>query len=119
MSVSHASELAVIVVTWLAFAWVCHVAPRGPRADVIGAVAWMALRGYVWLVHRPRVIGSEHVPGWRSGSAPAGPLVLVSNHTAGIDPLIIHYACTLNIRWMMMRQMMWEPLGALWEWLQI
>lgn len=107
------------VVGWLGLALLSRDIKRNPRGDVIGGLAWRAARALSRVVHRVRIEGAENVPAWQFGDAPVGPLIVVSNHTAGVDPVLIQEASGLDIRWMMMRSMMPRILDGLWAWLQI
>lgn len=44
-----------------------------------------------------------------------GPLIVVANHTAGVDPLLIQAACPVFIRWIMASDMRWRALDPLWS----
>ncbi len=97
------------MVVW---AWACRALARlGPEPDL--ALALLANRLYCRVVHRLRVEGSGHIP------TRPGALVVVANHTAGIDPLLIQAACPFVVRWMMARDMMHPRLGAFWRWLGV
>lgn len=85
--------------------------PGDPRAGLFLA----ALRVYVRLVHRLRVRGGEHIPRPASDGQ-VGPLIVVANHTAGVDPLLVMAACPFEISWMMGEDMMTGALGFLWKW---
>ena len=60
--------------------------------------------------------GAENIPSWHPGDPLPGPLVVVGNHTAGIDPLLVQSACIFEIRWLMLSEMMvgGPTLQALW-----
>lgn len=45
--------------------------------------------------------------------------MLVVNHTAGVDPLLVQAACPFFIRWMMGRDMRARHLADIWEWVDI
>jgi 1-acyl-sn-glycerol-3-phosphate acyltransferase len=106
-------------VAWVFFALVCRGLDRTLSDDPIRNLALLLIRVYSRMVHRVRVFGLEHVPRWRWGDAPVGPLVVVSNHASGADPLLIQSACGFEIRWMMMRNMMPETLAGLWRWIDV
>lgn len=98
---------SVIVLAALGFA--CRALLDNPRGDLGLGLIWHAARLYSVLVHRVRVVGREHAPGNRN----AGPLILVANHTAGVDPVLIQAALPFEIRWLMAQDMR-HPWG---EWL--
>lgn len=87
-----------------------------PRSGSPGAGAlWLAARSYARLVHRVHVEGRENIPSDRR----PGPLILVSNHTAGIDPILLQAACRFEIRWIMAEDMRVPALEPLWWWMRI
>jgi 1-acyl-sn-glycerol-3-phosphate acyltransferase len=49
----------------------------------------------------------------------AGPLLVVCNHTAGVDPLLVQSACSFFVRWMMGKDMRLAWLRDVWDWLDI
>ena len=88
---------------------------RGPREDVLTGLGALANRVYCRVMHGVRVEGKEHLPPGRD----PGPLIVVANHTAGIDPLVIQYACPFYVRWMMIEQMMLPAFKGLWDWMEV
>lgn len=86
------------------------------RGDVETGLAMVCIRAYARFVHRLRVEGVEHVPQWRFGGPDAGPLIIVANHTAGVDPLLIQASVPFEISWLMLREMMVGVFPGLWEW---
>lgn len=99
---------------WLAAAflarWILRGSVRGPDDVATGLVA-RGMLVYVRLVHHLRIEGRENIP------APddASPLILIANHTAGVDPAIIQAAIPYDPRWMMGSDMMIPGLNWLWE----
>ncbi|HPO94249.1 MAG TPA: lysophospholipid acyltransferase family protein, partial [Phycisphaerales bacterium] len=83
------------------------------------------LRVYARAVHGLRVEGREHIPGSRCADGSSrregevGPLIVVCNHTAGIDPVLVQCACPFEVRWMMGADMMHPLLKDLWAWVGI
>lgn len=92
-----------VIVPWLA---------RGPAHDPFTGAAWRVLRVFVRLVHRVKYEGLEDL----RANIDIGPLIIVSNHTGAIDPLLIQCGCRFHIRWMMARDMMSPTLNWLWKW---
>lgn len=89
-----------------------HVPGTPIDEDVIAAgLAYRAMQVLSVVVHRLRVEGRERL---EIGRFP-GPLVVVANHTAGVDPLLIQAACPFEVRWMMARDMMKPSADALWK----
>ncbi|MCW5757714.1 MAG: 1-acyl-sn-glycerol-3-phosphate acyltransferase [Phycisphaeraceae bacterium] len=100
---------------WMALVLVSGRLLDGPRGDdVVGNLSYHAIRGYVWLRHRPTVEGREHVPGVSGGATGrVGPLIVVANHASGVDPLLIQAVLPFEPRWVMASDMR-HPMG---EWL--
>ena len=106
----------LIVVPWLR---------RGPggRADL--GLVWRPVRLYVQLVHRARYENARLLPGrvdhppgklpTPTDNPPSEGLIIVSNHTGSVDPLLIQAACPFMIRWLMARNMMIPQLQGLWN----
>lgn len=92
---------------WVAARWLA----TGPRGDAATGLMWHILRLYCRLMHRPTYTGLKLVP---AGNRP-GPLVVVSNHTGPIDPLLIQCACRFEIRWMMAENMMVPQFESFWR----
>lgn len=82
-----------------------------PGDTIEAGIVWRLFRLYVRVVHGLRVEGLEHVPGRKAG----GPLIIVANHTAGVDPLLIQSMCRCEIRWMMANHMQVAELDWMWE----
>ncbi len=88
---------------------------RGPARDPIVNLLWWANRVYTRLVHRVAFDGQEKLRRRRDH----GGLIIVSNHTSGVDPLLIQAACHFEVRWMMAADMMIDALAPLWKRLRI
>lgn len=86
-----------------------------PRRDPMVGLLVALMKLFAWLVQRARYEGSEHVP----ASMHPGPLIVVSNHTAGADVPLIQAVCRFEIRWMMARSMQVEFLRWFWEWANV
>lgn len=110
MSIAFWSALAVCA--WFLWAGVCARLLRNPRNDEITGIFWHLTRLYVRWFHGLKVEGSVNIPATRK----PGGLIVVANHTAGIDPLLIQAVCLFEVRWMMARDMMHPLLEDFWEW---
>jgi 1-acyl-sn-glycerol-3-phosphate acyltransferase len=84
-----------------------------PRQDAEYGLGLAFVGVYVRLVHRLRVFG--RVPDREAGKG----LLVVVNHTAGVDPVLVQAACPFEIRWMMARDMMIPSLDMWWRWLDV
>lgn len=109
------SILTYSSVGWLAWAWLSHRLLDNPRGDVgMGLVhAFSVVYTRAW--HGLVVRGKANIPMQRE----PGALIVVANHTAGVDPLLIQVACPFEIRWMMARDMMEPGLSELWRWADV
>lgn len=116
------------VAGWLLWALAAHALLRNPRRDPAYGLGLFLTRLYVRLVHRLEVVGRENIPDAQSHDAVApgptvgaagGPLVVMVNHTAGVDPVLVQAACPFEIRWMMAKDMMLPALNAWWRWIRI
>lgn len=103
------------LVVWALWVVLAHWIGANPRGDPETGLAWRALRLYARVVHRLRIEGMENVP---RGRRP-GPLVVVANHTAGVDPILIQAACPFFIRWMMALDMRLPALEWFWGWVEV
>ena len=81
---------------------------RGPHPDPIISLMWRVNRLYAFGFHGLRVRGAHHAP--RQGG-----LLIVSNHTAGIDPALIQAVVPRVIHWMMGREFMTKRFNWLWK----
>lgn len=99
---------------WCLFAlianWIAALSTRGE--DLQTGLALFVLRVYARVVHGLRVDGLENVPRGRD----AGPLIVVSNHTSGVDPLLIQAVCRFEVRWIMAEDMRLPWLDDFWTW---
>lgn len=86
-----------------------------PRRDFETGLAWRLMQIHARLVHRLRLEGLEHIP---RVSGP-GPMVVVANHTAGVDPLLVQSACPFFIRWLMAEDMRLPALEWFWRWSEV
>lgn len=104
-----------IAIAWLVWAFLARSIMDNPRGTLEAGLLMLLIRVYTRLVHRLRVEGGEHIPRQRH----PGPLVVVVNHSAGVDPLLVQAACPFEIRWMMAEDMRLPSLNWLWGWLGV
>lgn len=67
---------------------------------------------YLRLVHRWKVEGAEHMP-------MTGGVLLVANHTAGLDPILVSTCTPRFVRWIMALDMRLPQLEWFWKWQRI
>lgn len=72
-------------------------------------------RCYARVFHGLRLTGRAHIP---STTSP-GPLIVVANHTAGVDPILVSACCPFRIRWVMAQDMRLSWLEWLWKWQRV
>ncbi|MDX2114025.1 MAG: lysophospholipid acyltransferase family protein [Planctomycetota bacterium] len=83
--------------------------------DIWAGAAIRVARLYSRLFHRLRIEGREHVPVRPSDGVGERPLIVIANHTAGVDPVLIQAALPFEIRWMMAEDMRLPALQWLWD----
>jgi 1-acyl-sn-glycerol-3-phosphate acyltransferase len=92
------------------------VAARGLRDPTDPATGLLYLLGRVYarLVHR-LTIRTE--PGALSDLN--GPLIVVCNHTAGVDPILVSSGCPRRVAWLMAEDMRLARLDWFWRWQRV
>lgn len=114
----------IVVVLALMLLWALFVrwVLANPRGDFLTGLIYRGMQLHSLLVHRLRVTGREHIP---CGSGPAGPdvaagpLLIIANHTAGVDPSLIQASLRFEVRWMMAKDMMLKKADFFWEYARI
>jgi len=102
-------------VVWLVFAWYSWRVYHNPKeeGDILVGFAWDAIRVYCRIYHGMKIIGRQHIP--RASNIGGRPVVVVANHTSGLDPILLQSSCPWYIRWMMAADMTGVGLDWLWE----
>ena len=95
---------AFIAVALLMLPWVLT---RGPMTRTLN-VLWHLCRAYTTVWHGLQWRGVSNVPR-------EGPVVLASNHTTALDPLLIQSALPRRVRWVMLKAFEFRVLGWLWR----
>ncbi|MFO0861348.1 MAG: lysophospholipid acyltransferase family protein [Phycisphaerales bacterium] len=88
---------------------------QNDRGDPMAGLLVAIMRLYARVVQKVRVEGREHIP----TAINPGPLIVVSNHTAGADIPILQSLCRFEIRWIMARSMQIQSLQWFWEWANV
>src|SRR5258705_1201862 len=90
--------IAIVAALWPLVVLACRaLLDTTPGGEVEAVLFYALLRTYVRFVHRLRVIGAGNIPRARrgvrfpNGPGSSGPLIVVANHTAGVDPVLIQY----------------------------
>jgi len=86
-------------IAWAGIAW--RIWSLDVRNDGASGFILLLCRAYSRLVHRLRVEGRENIPTHRR----PGTMIIVCNHTAGVDPVLVQAACPFEITWMMAEDM--------------
>ena len=110
------AAIALAICVWIALMlvirfWLEPWLRDGPDRNVFTGIMWRVLRVYCRVVHRATFNGLESL----RNTIDAGPLIVVSNHTGAVDPLLLQAACKFRIRWMMASEMMISGLDWLWR----
>lgn len=93
---------------------------RAPiRNDPSAGLFWLFGVSYVRVVHRLRVFGRAAIPRVPTSGQLDRPLIVIANHTAGVDPVLIQAAVPFHIRWMMAEDMRLPQLEWMWTWLRV
>ena len=116
----NATQISLLVIlgglTLGVGAWLLirHAGNRGAGDWVLGLlkVVGAPLVKVYW---GARFVGWERIP----DPSPERGLIIVCNHTSGLDPVLIEWRCSLKIRWMMSREMMVSALDFLWRRLRV
>ncbi len=112
---AYLATILIILAVLAPVGVVCRWIMDNPREDATFGLATVLGKFLARVVHRCRVEGREHVPPSRR----PGPLVVVVNHTAGIDPVLVQVACPFFIRWIMARRMRLPRFEAIWSFFEI
>jgi 1-acyl-sn-glycerol-3-phosphate acyltransferase len=99
----------------LSWAWISRLILDNPRGDVDVGIFYRVARLYVRIVHGLEVVGAQNIPRGRH----AGPLIVVCNHTAGIDPILVQAVCEFEVRWMMASDMRLPGYEPFWQWARV
>ncbi|TVQ63151.1 MAG: 1-acyl-sn-glycerol-3-phosphate acyltransferase [Phycisphaerales bacterium] len=111
--------VATVAAGWLAIGLgrLISVFEHGPRSDdPLFNMGQRIARWYARRVHRLEVEGYEHLA---DAASREGGIVLVANHTAGVDPVLIQAVAPLDVRWMMAEDMRLPALEGFWRWMRI
>lgn len=117
MYLSWSPILLLLLPLWLLFAlWARRVA-RGPRGDVLTGICLDINWLYAKLFHRLKVIDAHLLPS--SPVVNGRPIIIIANHTAGIDPILIQASVPYFVRWMMAADMRAAPLEEFWQYANV
>ena len=81
---------------------------NGPMPNHVANMVWRLNRLFCIVWHGVEVHGRENVPS-------DGPVILASNHTSALDPLLIQSGSLRLVHWLMLTKYKLKPLGFLWR----
>lgn len=104
--------LALCVLVW---AWILPAGRRQLQAD--DASVFFAQLGRVWTraIHRLTLDGFSQAARQRLDEPSGGALIVVCNHAAGVDPILVQLAMKRQVRWFMAADQMGGLLGWFWR----
>ncbi|MCW5766288.1 MAG: 1-acyl-sn-glycerol-3-phosphate acyltransferase [Phycisphaeraceae bacterium] len=114
---SPVTVLLLVAVGWVLFALACRRIMHNPRGDALSGIGWHFARQYARWYHWLRVRGRGNIP--PEPPIDGRPLIIVSNHTAGVDPILIQSTVPYFVRWVMAADMQGHGLDALWKYLEV
>lgn len=82
--------------------------------DAATGLLYLLGRMYAKIVHR---LSIETEPGALSDLG--GPLIIVCNHTAGVDPILVSSGCPRRVSWIMAEDMRLPKLDWFWNWQRV
>ncbi len=102
------------VAAWLGLGVLLGVAARvSPRQeDPFAGLVLLLLRAYARWWQRMEVVGREHL---EAVAKSEGGTLIVANHTAGVDPVLLQAACPFEIRFIMAEDMRVEWMEPIWR----
>lgn len=103
---------------WSLFAW--WLLRPGFRGSDLGAcLAVRITQVYSRLMHSLRVEGGGNIPVRPASGFADRPLVIVANHTSGVDPALIQAAVAFEVRWVMAEDMRAPRYEWFWRFMRI
>lgn len=115
-SVAAGLALAGWIVVWCAlWGWFLPAGRRRLAAD--DTSAFFAQLGWLWTrrVHGFRIEGFTPEARALVDDPSSGPVIVVCNHAAGVDPILVQLSMRRRLRWFMAAEQMIGPLGWFWR----
>ncbi len=86
-----------------------------PREEPLIGLLFRLVQVYSRVYQHLQVRGSENIP----QSKHPGPLIVICNHTGGVDPLLVQTCCPFEVRWMMATDMRSSRYEWFWRWTRV
>lgn len=106
--------LVALAAALVLFGFAARALCDNPRNDPIYGLVYRLFRIYTRLMHKPTYTGIAHIP-----PVDGKPTLFVCNHTAGVDPVLVHLASKHDTRWMMASDMRAPRYETFWNWMRI
>ena len=100
--------------TLILFGFLARALCDNPRNDPTYGILFHGFRIYLRLMHKPIYSGLDNIP-----QDDGTPTIFVCNHTAGLDPILVHIPSRRDIRWMMAKDMRTPRFDAFLDWMRI
>jgi len=107
--------LAIFLACWVILVVLSRVLTDNPRGDVFTGILYHGCRLYCRFFQRASATGVENIPDDKR----PGALIVLANHTAGVDPFLVQTFTKFEARWMMGADMMLPSFAPIWEHLRI
>jgi len=105
---------AAVLAALILFGFFARELCNNPRNDPIYGFLSHMFALYLRLMHKRIYTGLGNVP-----QDDGEPTIFVCNHTAGLDPILVHIPSRRDIRWMMAKDMRTPRFEAFWNWMRI
>lgn len=118
------TTMGLTVAGWILFwcgIWGWFLPAGRRRLDADDASAFFAQLGWLWTrrVHGYRIEGFTPEAHALLNDPSSGPVIVVCNHAAGVDPILVQLSMRRRLRWFMAAEQMVGALGWFWRLQQV
>ena len=118
------TTMGLAVAGWILFwcgIWGWFLPAGRRRLDADDASAFFAQLGWLWTrrVHGYRIEGFTPEAHALLNDPSSGPVIVVCNHAAGVDPILVQLSMRRRLRWFMAAEQMVGALGWFWRLQQV
>lgn len=118
------TTMGLAVAGWILFwcgIWGWFLPAGRRRLDADDASAFFAQLGWLWTrrVHGYRIEGFTPEAHALLNEPSSGPVIVVCNHAAGVDPILVQLSMRRRLRWFMAAEQMVGALGWFWRLQQV